>query len=171
MVLPPAAARLPPAAARLPPAAARLPPAAARLPPAAARLPPVAHASGSHTLTLPNNSLILRGSVTDGDQTRVQYLWVRDSQSPAAGVSPDTKIRSDPMNIILTSVCLQDVLYGSETQASLYLANLVEGTYLFQLRATDAQGRSGTATATVEVRPGGTERGPRAGGAGGLPRV
>ncbi|XP_034466531.1 dyslexia-associated protein KIAA0319 homolog isoform X2 [Hippoglossus hippoglossus] len=97
----------------------------------AARLPPVAHASGSHTLTLPNNSLILRGSVTDGDQTRVQYLWVRDSQSPAAG----------------------DVLYGSETQASLYLANLVEGTYLFQLRVTDAQGRSSTATATVEVRP------------------
>lgn len=50
--------------------------------------------------------------------------------------------------------CLQDELYGSETQASLYLANLVEGTYLFQLRVTDAQGRSSTATATVEVRPG-----------------
>ncbi|XP_070768540.1 dyslexia-associated protein KIAA0319 [Enoplosus armatus] len=94
-------------------------------------LPPVAHASGSHTLTLPNNSLILRGSVTAGDQTEVHYLWVRDSQSPAAG----------------------DVLYGSETQASLYLANLVEGTYLFQLRVADAQGRSCTATATVEVRP------------------
>ncbi|KAG7232852.1 hypothetical protein INR49_007275 [Caranx melampygus] len=94
-------------------------------------LPPVAHASGSHTLTLPNNSLVLRGSVTDGDQTEVHFLWVRDRQSPAAG----------------------DVLYGSDTQASLYLANLVEGTYLFQLRVTDAQGRSSTATATVEVRP------------------
>lgn len=57
------------------------------LPPAARSFPPVAHASGSHTLTLPNNSLVLRGSVTDGDQTEVQYLWVRDSQSPAAGVS------------------------------------------------------------------------------------
>ncbi|KAF3692445.1 Dyslexia-associated protein KIAA0319 Precursor [Channa argus] len=94
-------------------------------------LPPVAHASGSHTLTLPNNSLVLRGSITDGDQTEVHYLWTRDSQSPAAG----------------------DVLYGSDTQASLYLANLVEGTYLFQLRVTDAQGHSSTATATVEVRP------------------
>ncbi|KAL7394272.1 hypothetical protein ABVT39_023358 [Epinephelus coioides] len=94
-------------------------------------LPPVAHASGSHTLSLPNSSLVLRGSVTDGDQSEVHYLWVRDSQSPAAG----------------------DVLYGSETQASLYLANLVEGTYLFQLRVTDAQGRSSTATATVEVQP------------------
>ncbi|KAF7657003.1 hypothetical protein LDENG_00033390, partial [Lucifuga dentata] len=94
-------------------------------------LPPVAHASGSHSLTLPNNSLILRGSVTDGDQSDVAYLWVRDHQSPAAG----------------------DVLYGSENQASLYLANLVEGTYLFRLRVTDAQSRSSTATATVEVRP------------------
>nr|XP_046256882.1 dyslexia-associated protein KIAA0319 homolog isoform X2 [Scatophagus argus] len=92
---------------------------------------PVAHASGSHTLTLPNNSLVLRGSVTNGDQAEVHFLWVRDSQSPAAG----------------------DVLYDSETQASLYLANLVEGTYLFQLRVTDAQGRSNTAAATVEVRP------------------
>ncbi|XP_039974657.1 dyslexia-associated protein KIAA0319 [Xiphias gladius] len=98
---------------------------------AARSLPPVAHASGSHTLTLPNNSLVLRGSVTDGDQAEVHYLWVRDSQSPAAG----------------------DVLYGSESQACLYLANLVEGTYLFQLRVTDARGRSSTATATVEVRP------------------
>ncbi|XP_029929061.1 dyslexia-associated protein KIAA0319 [Myripristis murdjan] len=93
--------------------------------------PPVAHASGSHSLTLPNNSLVLRGSVTDGDQSDVHFLWVRDSQSPAAG----------------------DVLYGSDSQASLYLANLVEGTYLFQLRVTDAQGRSSVATATVEVRP------------------
>uniref|UniRef100_A0A3Q3X7A3 PKD/Chitinase domain-containing protein n=1 Tax=Mola mola TaxID=94237 RepID=A0A3Q3X7A3_MOLML len=94
-------------------------------------LPPVAHASGSHTLTLPNNSLVLRGSVTDGDQTQIHYLWVRDRQSPAAG----------------------DMLYGSDSQASLYLANLVEGTYLFRLRVTDAQGVSSSATATVEVRP------------------
>ncbi|KAM4581000.1 dyslexia-associated protein KIAA0319 [Odontesthes bonariensis] len=95
------------------------------------RRPPVAHASGSHCLTLPNNSLVLRGSVTDGDQSQVHYLWTRDSQSPAAGA----------------------VLFGSQTRASLYLADLVEGTYLFQLRVTDAQGRSSSATATVEVRP------------------
>ncbi|XP_030013693.1 dyslexia-associated protein KIAA0319 isoform X2 [Sphaeramia orbicularis] len=100
-------------------------------PPPARSFPPVAHASGSHTLILPNNSLVLRGSVTDGNQTELHFLWVRDGQSPAAG----------------------DVLYSSDTQASLYLANLVEGTYLFQLRVTDAQGRSSTATATVEVQP------------------
>uniref|UniRef100_A0A3B4ZXH8 Dyslexia-associated protein KIAA0319-like n=1 Tax=Stegastes partitus TaxID=144197 RepID=A0A3B4ZXH8_9TELE len=94
-------------------------------------LPPVAHASGSHTLILPNNSLVLRGSVTNGDQSNVHYRWTRYSQSPAAG----------------------DVLYGSDSEASLYLTNLVEGTYLFQLKVTDAQGRSSSATATVEVRP------------------
>lgn len=99
--------------------------------PEASSFLPVAHASGSHSLTLPNNSLVLRGSVTNADQTAVHFLWTRDSQSPAAG----------------------DVLYGSDTQPSLYLANLVEGTYLFQLKVTNAQGHSGSATATVEVRP------------------
>lgn len=58
------------------------------------------------------------------------------------------------ITVLSEVLCFQDVLYGSETQASLYLANLVEGTYLFQLRVTDAQGRSSSATATVEVRPG-----------------
>uniref|UniRef100_A0A3Q1GI93 KIAA0319 n=1 Tax=Acanthochromis polyacanthus TaxID=80966 RepID=A0A3Q1GI93_9TELE len=97
----------------------------------ATSLQPVAHASGSHTLILPNNSLVLRGSITNGDQSSVHYRWTRYSQSPAAG----------------------DVLYESDSQASLYLTNLVEGTYLFQLKVTDAQGRSSSATATVEVQP------------------
>ncbi|XP_023125606.2 dyslexia-associated protein KIAA0319 [Amphiprion ocellaris] len=97
----------------------------------ATSLLPVAHASGSHTLILPNNSLVLRGSVTNGDQSSIHYRWTRYSQSPAAG----------------------DVLYESDSQASLYLTNLVEGTYLFQLKVTDAQGRSSLATATVEVQP------------------
>ncbi|XP_016363592.1 dyslexia-associated protein KIAA0319-like isoform X1 [Sinocyclocheilus anshuiensis] len=99
-------------------------------------LPLVAHASGSHTLTLPNNSLVLRGSVSNSGTANVSFLWVRDEQSPAAG----------------------DVLYGSDHEAFLYLANLVEGTYLFQLRVTDIQGRSSMATATVEVRPDPRER-------------
>ncbi|KAG9276145.1 dyslexia-associated protein [Astyanax mexicanus] len=94
-------------------------------------LPLIAHASGSHTLTLPNNSLVLRGSASNCGSVNVSYLWVRDEQSPAAG----------------------DVLYGSDHEAFLYLANLVEGTYLFRLRVADSQGRSSSATATVEVRP------------------
>ncbi|XP_012678367.2 dyslexia-associated protein KIAA0319 [Clupea harengus] len=99
-------------------------------------LPLVAHASGSHTLTLPKNSLVLWGSVSNAGPANVTFLWIRDEQSPAAG----------------------DILYGSERMASLYLANLVEGTYLFQLRVSDALGRSGSATATVEVRPDPRER-------------
>ncbi|KAI7806175.1 dyslexia-associated protein KIAA0319 isoform X1 [Triplophysa rosa] len=99
-------------------------------------VPLVAHASGSHTLTLPNNSLVLRGSVSNSGVANVSFLWVRDEQSPAAG----------------------DVLYGTDHEAFLYLANLVEGTYLFQLRVTDALGRSSTATATIEVRPDPRER-------------
>ncbi|XP_035268749.1 dyslexia-associated protein KIAA0319 [Anguilla anguilla] len=94
-------------------------------------LAPVVHAGGSHTLILPNNSLVLRGSVSGADPANMSYLWVRDGQSPAAG----------------------DVLYGSERQAFLRLANLVEGTYLFQLCVTDSQRRTSMATATVEVRP------------------
>ncbi|KAI4873982.1 hypothetical protein NFI96_032060, partial [Prochilodus magdalenae] len=97
----------------------------------AKNLPLIAHASGSHTLTLPDNSLVLRGSVSNCGPANVTFVWVRDEQSPAAG----------------------DILYGSDRQASLYLANLVEGTYLFRLRVADTQGRSSTATATVEVRP------------------
>lgn len=65
----------------------------------------------------------------------------------------DRRFKYD-VSFVVTSVLLQDVLYGSETQASLYLCNLVEGTYLFHLRVTDAQGRSSFSTATVEVRPG-----------------
>uniref|UniRef100_A0A3B3HVS6 KIAA0319 n=1 Tax=Oryzias latipes TaxID=8090 RepID=A0A3B3HVS6_ORYLA len=134
--------------------------------------PPVAHASGSHTLTLPNNSLVLRGSVSDGDQSRVHFLWTRDPQSPAAGVSgAEQNMRhlgrnrnSEEQRLLYSqdgypsfrrnaSALLQVVLFGSRTQPSLFLADLVEGTYLFQLKVTDAQGRSSVAMATVEVRP------------------
>ncbi|XP_048882825.1 dyslexia-associated protein KIAA0319 isoform X2 [Brienomyrus brachyistius] len=90
-----------------------------------------AHTSGGHTLVLPNNSVVLQGNVSGADPGSVSYLWVRDAQSPAAG----------------------DVLYGSERWDSLHLANLVEGTYLFQLRVSDPQGRLSAATATVEVLP------------------
>ncbi|KAK0151240.1 Dyslexia-associated protein KIAA0319 [Merluccius polli] len=127
-------------------------------------LPPIAHASGSHTLTLPNNSLVLRGSVTDGDQTQVHFLWVRDSQIPPPNCHfvnnphrhSDVETPVGSVTTVMTEpsgVSIQDVLYGSQTQASLHLSNLVEGTYLFQLRVTDAQGRGSVATATVEVRP------------------
>lgn len=49
--------------------------------------PPRAHAGGKHVLVLPNNSVILDGSGSADDQGIVSYLWIRDGQSPAAGVS------------------------------------------------------------------------------------
>lgn len=38
---------------------------------------------------LPNNSITLDGSRSTDDQGVVSYLWIRDGQSPAAGVSTD----------------------------------------------------------------------------------
>ncbi|NWU93360.1 K0319 protein, partial [Upupa epops] len=93
--------------------------------------PPRAHAGGKHILVLPNNSVTLDGSRSADDQGIVSYLWIRDGQSPAAG----------------------DVIHGSDHEAVLQLTNLVEGTYVFHLKVTDAKGDSDVDSATVEVRP------------------
>ncbi|NXO82416.1 K0319 protein, partial [Sitta europaea] len=93
--------------------------------------PPRAHAGGKHVLVLPNNSVNLDGSGSADDQGIVSYLWIRDGQSPAAG----------------------DVIHGSDHEAVLQLTNLVEGTYIFHLKVTDAKGDSDIDSATVEVRP------------------
>ncbi|XP_075561435.1 dyslexia-associated protein KIAA0319 homolog isoform X2 [Pelecanus crispus] len=93
--------------------------------------PPRARAGGKHVLVLPNNSVTLDGSRSADDQGIVSYLWIRDGQSPAAG----------------------DVIHGSDHEAVLQLTNLVEGTYTFHLKVTDAKGDSDIDSATVEVRP------------------
>ncbi|XP_030905548.2 dyslexia-associated protein KIAA0319 homolog isoform X2 [Melopsittacus undulatus] len=93
--------------------------------------PPRAHAGGKHVLVLPNNSVTLDGSRSADDQGIVSYLWIRDGQSPAAG----------------------DVIHGSDHEAVLQLTNLVEGTYTFHLKVTDAKGDSDVDSATIEVRP------------------
>ncbi|KAM4906559.1 dyslexia-associated protein KIAA0319 homolog [Sylvia borin] len=93
--------------------------------------PPQAHAGGKHVLVLPNNSVTLDGSGSADDQGIVSYLWIRDGQSPAAG----------------------DVIHGSDHEAVLQLTNLVEGTYIFHLKVTDAKGDTDVDSATVEVRP------------------
>lgn len=49
---------------------------------------------------------------------------------------------------------MQDVIHGSDHEAVLQLTNLVEGTYIFHLKVTDAKGDSDVDSATVEVRPG-----------------
>ncbi|XP_016287233.1 dyslexia-associated protein KIAA0319 homolog isoform X1 [Monodelphis domestica] len=94
-------------------------------------IPPRAWAGGRHILVLPNNTITLDGSKSTDDRGIVSYLWMRDSQSPAAG----------------------DIIYDSDHSASLQLINLVEGIYIFHLKVTDLQGDSDIDTATVEVRP------------------
>ncbi|XP_072880127.1 dyslexia-associated protein KIAA0319-like isoform X2 [Hemitrygon akajei] len=92
---------------------------------------PVANAGGNQILTLPNNSITLDGSRSTDDQAIASYLWTRGGQSPAAG----------------------EVMHGSDHDAVLQLANLVEGKYIFHLKVTDAKGESDTDSALVEVRP------------------
>ncbi|XP_078271059.1 dyslexia-associated protein KIAA0319-like [Rhinoraja longicauda] len=92
---------------------------------------PVANGGGNHVLSLPNNSITLDGSRSTDDQAIVSYLWTRDGQSPAAG----------------------EVMRGSDHDAMLQLANLVEGKYIFHLTVTDAKGKSDTDSILVKVRP------------------
>ncbi|NXG14804.1 K319L protein, partial [Grallaria varia] len=93
--------------------------------------PPVAKIAGNVVITLPTNTAELDGSKSSDDKGIVSYLWTRDEGSPAAG----------------------DVLNNSDHHPVLLLSNLVEGTYTFHLRVTDAKGESDVERTTVEVKP------------------
>ncbi|XP_036034622.1 dyslexia-associated protein KIAA0319-like protein homolog isoform X2 [Onychomys torridus] len=93
--------------------------------------PPVAKITGNVVVTLPTSTAELDGSRSSDDKGIVSYLWTRDEASPAAG----------------------EVLNHSDHHPVLFLSNLVEGTYTFHLKVTDAKGESATDRSTVEVRP------------------
>ncbi|NXN34517.1 K319L protein, partial [Nycticryphes semicollaris] len=93
--------------------------------------PPVAKIAGNVVITLPTNTAELDGSKSSDDKGIVSYLWTRDEGSPAAG----------------------EVLNNSDHHPVLLLSNLVEGTYTFHLRVTDAKGESDMERSTVEVKP------------------
>ncbi|XP_068125203.1 dyslexia-associated protein KIAA0319-like protein homolog [Hyperolius riggenbachi] len=93
--------------------------------------PPVAKIAGNVVITLPTNTGGLDGSKSSDDKGIVNYQWVRDESSPAAG----------------------EVLNNSDHHAVLFLSNLVEGTYTFHLKVTDAKGESSSDRATIEVKP------------------
>ncbi|XP_058159890.1 dyslexia-associated protein KIAA0319-like protein homolog isoform X2 [Dasypus novemcinctus] len=93
--------------------------------------PPVAKITGNVVITLPVNTAELDGSKSSDDKGIVSYLWTRDEGSPAAG----------------------EVLNHSDHRPILFLTNVVEGTYTFHLKVTDAKGESDTDRATVEVKP------------------
>ena len=93
---------------------------------AVANIPPVANAGANQAITLPTNALTLNGSGTDADGTIVGYAWSQ---------------RSGPAGAILT---------GTAT-ATLSLANLSAGTYVFRLTVTDNQAAIAFADVTVTV--------------------
>ncbi|KAM9106900.1 dyslexia-associated protein KIAA0319-like protein homolog isoform 3-T4 [Megaptera novaeangliae] len=93
--------------------------------------PPTAKITGNVVITLPTDTAELDGSKSSDDKGIVNYLWTRDEGSPAAG----------------------EVLNHSDHHPVLFLSNLVEGTYTFHLKVTDAKGESDTGRTTVEVKP------------------
>lgn len=93
--------------------------------------PPTARITGNVVITLPINTAELDGSKSSDDKGIVSYHWTRDEGSPAAG----------------------EVLNHSDHHPVLFLSNLVEGTYTFHLKVTDAKGESDTDRTTVEVKP------------------
>ncbi|XP_005395200.1 PREDICTED: dyslexia-associated protein KIAA0319-like protein homolog isoform X1 [Chinchilla lanigera] len=93
--------------------------------------PPVAKITGNVVIILPTSTAELDGSKSSDDKGIISYLWTRDEGSPAAG----------------------EVLNHSDHHPVLFLSNLVEGTYTFHLKVTDAKGESDTDRATVEVKP------------------
>src|SRR5579871_4359058 len=95
---------------------------------AAVNQPPVVNAGSNQTITLPTSSVTLTGSATDATGTISSYAWTEVSGANTATIS-------------------------SAASTSTSISGLIAGTYVFQLKATDNGGLSGTATVTVTVNP------------------
>ena len=90
--------------------------------------PPVVNAGTDKTLILPINSVPLSGSATDFDGTIASVEWTQISGPAQAAFTP--------INAVSTTV-----------------SNLVQGTYIFRLIATDNLGLTAFDEATVVVNP------------------
>ncbi len=91
----------------------------------AANQPPVANAGQDQSLTLPTNSTTITGTGTDADGTVNGYSWVKVSGPSATLVNANT--------------------------ATLSVANMVQGAYVFGLTVTDNQGATGYDEVVVAV--------------------
>ncbi|MFL5787495.1 MAG: PKD domain-containing protein [Flavisolibacter sp.] len=87
---------------------------------------PVANAGTDQTITLPVNSVTLKGSATDSGGTINSYLWTQVS-GPSQGA------------------------FGTATAASTTVSGLIQGIYKFQLKVGDNMGNSATASVQVTV--------------------
>lgn len=92
------------------------------------RKPPVVNAGPSVTITLPVDSAVLTGSVTDTGGKVVSYLW--------------SEVSGPNVPVISTEGSLSTKVHG-----------LVAGSYVFQLTATDTFGLTGVDTLQVTVNP------------------
>ena len=88
---------------------------------------PIANAGEDKTLTLPENSIALIGSGEDKDGQIASYSW--------------SKI-SGP-----------EVILGETSHPTLELAELLEGTYVFELTVTDDKGAKGSSKVKIIVNP------------------
>lgn len=90
--------------------------------------PPIANAGADLTITLPDNVMTLNGDgSSDNDGTIVKYAWRKISGPSAVIQNPD---------VVSTNV-----------------VDLVEGTFVFELRVTDDKGLSATDQVKVVVLP------------------
>ena len=88
---------------------------------------PVADAGEDQSITLPSNSITIKGSGTDLDGTIASYTWIKVS-GPA-------------------------VTMANSDKASLDLSNLLEGTYKFRLTVTDDDGAAASDEMQLTVHP------------------
>ncbi|MCO5238009.1 MAG: PKD domain-containing protein [Chitinophagaceae bacterium] len=94
-----------------------------------APLPPVANAGNAQSVTLPVNVVTLDGSGSSASEGEIKtYTWSKVS-GPAAGTIKNA------------------------SKAVTAIEGLAAGTYVFQLKVTDHNGNSNTATVTVVVKP------------------
>jgi hypothetical protein len=86
---------------------------------------PSVNAGANQTITLPVSSVTLNGSATDADGTISSYQWTKLSGSGGSITSPNTAVTS--------------------------VTGLTEGTYNFQLTATDNGGATASKTVVITV--------------------
>jgi hypothetical protein len=92
-----------------------------------ANQPPVVSAGTAQTITLPVNSVTVTGTATDATGTISSYLWTQVSGPATATIANTSAISTNITGLIIA------------------------GSYVFQLKATDNNGLSGTGNVTITV--------------------
>lgn len=103
--------------------------------PAPSNRPPIVSAGGNKNIQLPTSTVTLSGNASDADGSITTYAW--------------TKISGPEARIV------------NSTRATTVVDRLVEGKYVFRLRATDDKGASAFDEVIVTVLPVGLNEAPR----------